>query len=35
MSDIRAIVQELKPWPSRSDPRRFYVNDWMWISIVL
>ena len=29
MSDIRAVIQELKPWPSRRDPRRYYVNDWM------
>ena len=28
MSDIRTIRQQLRPWPSHEDPRRYYVNDW-------
>lgn len=28
MSDIRAIRQNLKPWPDEDTPRRYYVNDW-------
>ena len=28
MSDIRTIRQQLRPWPSHGDPRRYYVNDW-------
>ena len=28
MSDIRAIRNQLRAWPSISDPKRYYVNDW-------
>ena len=28
MSDIRTIRQQLRPWPSFEDPKRYYVNDW-------
>lgn len=28
MSDIRTIRQQLKPWPSHEDPKRYYVNNW-------
>ena len=28
MSDIRTIRQQLTPWPSFDDPKRYYVNDW-------
>lgn len=29
LSDIRTIKQQLKPWPSYDDPKRYYVNDWV------
>ena len=28
MSDIRAIRNQLRAWPSINDPKRYYVNDW-------
>ena len=29
MSDIRAIRNHLRAWPSINDPKRYYVNDWV------